>query len=152
MRIIAVDPGGETGITEFNFAEQTPNNVALHFWNHREFKRKKHHNELYTYLSLREPDILLWEQFIDSPQEGVVETVSLEYIGVMELWLQERLNHSTTSFSYPPSKIKGFWTDDKLKRVGLYTSGSTHIRDTTRQVLTYLNDLRIYCYVTMLKA
>ena len=155
MRILAIDPGGTTGWTKLEIQRGSDPQVRdNHTWASGELNRKKHHYDLYTLLGLTNPDILLWEQYRTEPGEGWQETIAIQYIGVIELWLQERRNRRPTirTYSYPASKIKEFWTDRKLIHVGLYESGSTHIRDTRRQVLVYLTEQRNLCYVRMLRS
>jgi hypothetical protein len=105
-------------------------------------------------------DVIIYERFQYQRREldkGVSLVLdSVEYIGIIKL-CSKRM-HLDKGFAYKhqlveqtPAQAKNFWTDDKLKKVGLYTSGSAHERDATRHLLYYLMQHGDKRYVNLLR-
>lgn len=147
MRLIALDPGGTTGAVKFQKSVTTN---AWNFMERRQFGPHKHHKELWSYLCLEMPDIIVYEQFyyqrrpIDKGVSLVLD--SKEYIGVIELYgaLEEvGLDgaHPTKIVVQSPSDMK-FWDDTKLKRLGepfYKPPPNQHSTDAIRHALYYIS-------------
>lgn len=150
--ITGIDPGGTTGIAFYDAD-------ILFNGDHPEFIREKwdtlqigpepHHKTLYHMLERRHVTntVVVCESFqyrrpVDAP---AVEIVSVEYIGVVNLLVQERpevqVVWQTPGKVIPPknkNKFGGFWTDDKLKQVGRFSPGRKHANDAMRHLLHYM--------------
>lgn len=139
MYILALDPGGTTGWKAFNHEDTTMHGGFL--------GPLPHHVELWGFLDSTAPSVVICESFQHSEKTGL-KLISAEYIGIVKLWC--KLN----DIPYVPqtsSEGKGFWTDDKLRRVGLYVVNK-HIRDATRHLLHYLSfDMHNNTWVEMLR-
>jgi hypothetical protein len=162
--VIGIDPGGSTGWTTYN-ADIVFNDAEGKWeffyerWNQGQFGPDAHHLALWNHLGychsrnyviVCESFDYRWEQRED------LELVSREYIGVVNLYAQER-NHTLPAdlqvqvvmqtaavgkgFWYP--KVKGkkaTWDDSKLKALCLYhpTTNGRHINDSTAHLLQWL--------------
>lgn len=126
MRILAIDPGVTTGLC-FYYTEL----VRLE----RKQLEPEHYSELFLELERFQPHVIICESFqnmSDLMQEDT--TKPLEYIGVVKLYHEIarcKLGMQTASAG------KEFWTDEKLKAVGLYERGRPHSNDATRHFLYY---------------
>lgn len=136
MRLVALDPGGTTGWATWDDDRGTIESGEL---------TGDHHLELYNFLDFGNFDIIIYESFqyrrkeIDKGVAFVLDSV--EYIGVIKLFVQD----VKYNFLEPPDLIaqtpatgKGFWTNDKLKKVGAYKPGSEHEKDARRHLLQYM--------------
>lgn len=135
MRIIALDPGGTTGVCTYcsDGLEQ--------------FKRYElsgeHHDQLLNDINLFCPDVVIYERFQYQRREldkGVsLSLASVEYIGVIKLAKQQNEfdKYTWQLVEQTPAQAKNLWTDDKLKKLSLWAS-SPHERDATRHLLYYL--------------
>lgn len=134
MKIIAVDPGGTTGIAEYD----TETEKLLQF----QIGPDKHHRELYMYLRVADPDVLICERFNYQRREldkGVsLVLVSREYIGICELYAQERVDYNL--MMQQPAAMKLF-DDDKLKRIGVYRPAMVHANDATRHLFYHMTNV-----------
>lgn len=127
MRIVAVDPGVTTGLCFYAPEFETLERMQL--------GPADHHLELFYILEEFKPDIIICESFqnmSDLQQEAT--TKPLEYIGIVKLYQQ---------VSYCKLGMQGanagkeFWSDEKLKKVGLYEKGRPHSNDATRHFLYF---------------
>src|SRR3990172_880913 len=127
MRIVALDPGGTTGIAYFDTAREQ--------WNRRELT-SDHHMDLYDILYLYNPDVVIYER-LNYQRRGVTNGIALrldsvEYIGVIKLakQLAQAGRAAWTDFilvDQQPS-VRTWWNDERLKALGLWVS-SPHERD-----------------------
>lgn len=143
MKVLALDPGGTTGWAMYSCEEIVePFNSTSEFYNEKwvagQLDRPGHHEQLYTLLELMHADpfhvVTESFEFRQRARNGLV-LISLEYIGVAELFCQQRqlqLKRQTASMA------KGFVTDDKIKNMELWKSGQPHAMDATRHLLYYL--------------
>jgi hypothetical protein len=132
MRILAIDPGKTTG---FSFAEVTefirgepPEEQGVVSW-----EKEVNHDELIEEILDVWPTHLVGESFVHT-QRSNVDYTPVEYIGIIK-WLGQR--HKFELTLQTPSYGKGFFNDDKLKKLGLYTKGKPHANDATRHRLQY---------------
>lgn len=131
MRIIALDPGGTTGVATYVDGE----------WEHFQIGPEEHHVQLYTFLGEFKPEVIIYERFMYQRREltrGVsLNLDAVEYIGIVKLYYL-LVDWTIELVCQTPHQAKKFWTDDKLKTVGLYITGAPHANDATRHLLYYL--------------
>ncbi len=89
---------------------------------------------IYDFLSFRNPTFIVYEDFKHRPQIINTELYSLQVIGVLRLWAQQ---HDVPTSTMLPATAKSFWTDDKIKALGLWKPGQKHAMDALRVLLTY---------------
>ena len=136
MKIIAVDPGGTTGIAEYD----TVTEDLLQF----QIGPDEHHLELYRYLWAAQPDILICERFNYQRREldkGVsLVLISREYIGVCKLYIRAtaEARENETSWAMQQPAAMSLFTDRKLKRIGVYRPAMVHANDATRHLFYYM--------------
>lgn len=128
MKIIAFDPGVTTGVAIWEEHNDS--------WDRFTFGPDDHHQQLFDTMDTIY-DVVIWESFQYRGQPSAV-LKSVEYIGVLELVKQYYAHyHPNTIFhSQPASVAKGFWNDNRLKQLDLWTN-ITHTRDATRHLLYY---------------
>lgn len=130
-RIIAFDPGGDTGWAKYK-EEDGKRTITK-----GEFGYDNHHDTIYTELGYFQPDLVVTERFDYRGKKKSVELISVEYIGVMRLWC-DRGGVDLVEQTQLKGKT-GLWTDDKLKVLGLYTpTVGGHANDAVRQLLYYI--------------
>lgn len=132
MKIIALDPGGETGVASVTMYENGEFSYI-----HTEDLVGEHHYMLYNYLYNERPNVIVYERFVYQNRKKKVELVSREYIGVVKLYSQVI---GTKLAPQMAADAKNLWTDDKLKALGLWVKGSTHQRDATRHLLHFITN------------
>jgi hypothetical protein len=131
MTIYAIDPGPHTGI----------------FWRegHLEFRAEtleldEGHLELYKWLEAHiwSGDRIILESFEfrkEYKDREYLNYKAAEYIGVVKTFAAKTKTPLTMQTA---STAKGFWDDDKLKRIGVYKfCGTRHTRDAARHWLHY---------------
>jgi hypothetical protein len=133
MKYLAIDPGGSTGIAEFDSETREWAQYTL---------KGQHHSSLWAVLEQDAWSVVIYERFLYQRREvgsGVSLVLdSVEYIGVIKLWHQGMGNtQAATLVEQAPSAMQ-LWDDRKLKAAGLWTTDSPHARDATRHLLYYL--------------
>jgi len=131
-RIISLDPGGSTG-----WAMRDKDGGI----SHGTFGPEEHHVELWSFLDFNTPAVIVCERFVYQRREldkGVsLRLDSMEYIGLVKLFLGLRMSTQGELVLQTPSQAKHMWSDENLKRLGLW--GKTpHSRDALRHLLYYL--------------
>lgn len=140
MKIVALDPGGTTGWCELEDG----------YFSHAQLGPKPHHLELWNRLLATEPSVVVCETFKYYPGQTHTVLVSVEYIGVAHLYCQ--VSGAPLVFQ-SPSQAKKFWTNDKLKSLGLFIPGKVHSMDATRHLLYYVTmTLKDNRYILKLRA
>jgi len=153
ISITALDPGGTTGVAFYDAdlifnADEQPE-LFNEKWDTLQLTEPDHHKTLKNMLERRHVanTIIVCESFqyrrpVDAP---AVELISVEYIGVVKLLVQERPDiqvvWQTTGKVIPPKNKNvagGFWTDDKLKQVRKWSAGRKHANDAMRHLLHYM--------------
>lgn len=110
---------------------------------------RRHHVKLLDTLEEQEPDVVVCESFQYRNSLDKAVLIPLEYIGVITLWAEQRNRELVMQ---TPAMGKGFWTDDKLKTLGLYRPGAPHAMDATRHWLYYVTfTLKDKTYVNALQ-
>jgi hypothetical protein len=100
----------------------------------------EHHVLLYDLLFGIEPDLVVMERFVHRMTVGVNQD-ALEYIGVAKLWCQ--INHKEARYQ-TAAQAKQFWTDAKVKKIGLWKANQRHAMDAVRHALAYVMDFDDY--------
>lgn len=144
-RLLALDPGGTTGWAAwqlvnghkeiFETGELTGDNHHMALWDLL-------HRHLVDTVMLGGSMTVIVENFEfrkDERDRYKIDYIAAEYVGVAKAYCGYQQNRGfDISFVVPgASQGKGFWNDDKLKRVGMYHRNSRHIRDATRHLLRY---------------
>jgi hypothetical protein len=125
--IVGLDPGTTTGYVSSNVRTFVTGQMGP----------QEHHVELMQLLVNHEPDVVVCEAFTFRPNPGRRSVVldSKEYIGVAKLYCHA---NEISYAEQQPNQGKGFWTDDKIKKVGLWEPGQRHAMDALRHVLYYI--------------
>jgi len=156
-RILAVDPGGTTGIATYSALRMVnPNTNEFEYldeeWWGTQLGPKPHHNELDMLLGMQhvEEFTIICESFEyrNRSRAGLV-LVSQQYIGVIERFAQER---NVPLFMQPASlgKItkKSFVRKENLERLGLWVKGGAstwnHMEDSYGHLIQFMikNNIR----------
>lgn len=140
MRILAVDPGGTTGVAYANFED--PNKLpTLKTWMPRGFGDAC---ELLTSLlhfgfgpvKPHHVDLIALEKFTITAQTAKKSTagskLDIELCGVVKYLAWQ---YSFELVEQSPGEAMNFVKDEKLRWLGWYTSGPDHARDATRHLL-----------------
>lgn len=133
--ILALDPGGTTGYTWLI----GPDNLSQ-----AHVEGDNHHLALYQLLRRA----MACAKIFDAPLHVVCEAfefrqterhrdfinyIPREYIGVAKLFCQ--INRDVNLFMQTAAMAKGFFSDDKVKKLGLWVPGKKHAMDATRHYL-----------------
>jgi hypothetical protein len=150
MRILALDPGGTTGWAlyqggPFALMDNPQRGIKL-----GHIGPMEHHLQLKEFIEteISHDFMLVCESFeYRRDQRDNVNLISKEYIGVVKRLQQERASKGTVPLRVhfqTAAKGKGFWTDQKIKKLGLWWPGHKHAMDALRHLLHYqafgLND------------
>lgn len=163
LSILSFDPGGTTGWALYQCTlmpnPSTKGDVYEHInerWDQGEMGPGAHHLQMWDFMGQCHAGnyIIVCEsfEFRQEARDNVV-LVSREYIGLVNLY--EQMCRRTLAAEVRPvvrfqtaASGKGFWYPKapgtqkrdatKLKKLGLYTPGSTHINDATSHLLHYL--------------
>lgn len=127
FRIIALDPGGTTGVATFVFTGGYITSHADIDFSLFELREDNHHEHLYNDLDNFQPTRIVCESFefrqhIDKNKAKMkVELISKEYIGVAELYAQQNvvpIHYQTASAAKGMIPDVGPEKDVKLKQLG----------------------------------
>lgn len=138
--IISFDPGGTTGVALVDLRAPTK-------FGGIQFAYKEHHIDLWDLLQLVLPEFIVIEDFnyrIMSDREKSdmgrlgIELISRNYIGIIELYCKMYDCEYKIQAPHVAVGKTPFWSDDKLKKIGLYVSNAPHYNDAMRHLLTYL--------------
>jgi hypothetical protein len=147
MTVWAIDPGPHTGV--FYMRDSAPHRVTLDYTDGLVKRPLKHLYLWLVHMVNPAADLIVLESFEfrkeDAKNREYIDYSTGEFVGVVKLYC----DLTTTSLHMQSaSEAKGFWDDDKLKRVELWVPGDAnrHVRDATRHWLHYqtfkANDLR----------
>jgi hypothetical protein len=97
----------------------------------------EHHRELYSFLELKRTHsyIVICESFQYRPNMDSAELISNEYIGVVKHFQQ---NNRIPVIWQTKSYGRGFFDDDKLKKLGKFNRGCGHANDAMGHLLQWL--------------
>lgn len=89
---------------------------------------------IWTTLIGLNPQFIAYEDFKFRPNMMKAETHSLQLIGVIRLFCELKDIPSTFML---PTEAKAFWTDAKIRKLGLWSPGNIHAMDALRVLLTH---------------
>jgi len=123
-KIISFDPGGDTGVIIAYV-----NVLEMSFVGY-EYTKENYPNEVYHEILERDlndilPHVIVCESF-DNRADPSTSYISSEYIGVIHYYSQKYRIPITLQKPAKAVGPKAFWTNDKLKAIGLYKPGKTH--------------------------
>jgi len=124
-RIMAIDPGGTCGFATCGPDMSDNKAFQKKFALHDQFLQEL--NEFY-------PDILVMEKFLVTHRDKADYT-AIEYIGLGR-WFAER--RRIPFILQSPSMGKGYFTNDKLKRLNVYLPGRPHAMDAMRHLYQFM--------------
>jgi hypothetical protein len=130
MKVVALDPGGTTGWASYDLDTEQ--------MERRQLGPGKHHGELYATLCVEMPDVLVVEDFRYRQQANAV-LVSVEYIGVSELFVAMYPDVELVRQGSDIAHGSGTWDDDKVKKLNLWIPGQRHAMDATIHLLHFLS-------------
>lgn len=133
-RIMAIDPGVTCGFA--TCGPEIPDNQT--------YQRRNTHDEFLQVVLDFYPDILVVEQF-DYTHRDKANLTACEFIGLVKWYVERRhvdLVMQTKSYG------KGYFDNEKIKKLGLYVPGMGHAMDAMRHLLQFrmkygLLDLRL---------
>lgn len=149
FRVIALDPGGSTGVATAEWRSTGPDDRLTHPDQIKFFQwqlgPEDHHLALWSTVNNNYTEIV-WESFefrqhLLTDEDGnpipklKVELISREYIGILRLFCELS---QTPSHHRNASSAKRFITDERIKELGLWLPGMPHAMDATRHLLRYL--------------
>jgi hypothetical protein len=166
MLIVALDPGGTTGwacceIKEVAQSIDERGSLRVnedYVYTAGQIGPEQHHKKLWDALldwrdSTQHLHLVVESfQFRQGRQRANIVLDSLEYIGVAKLFAT--MNTSRVSIALQtPASAKGFVSDSKIKRLGLWRPGAPHANDATRHLLYYqVNVLHDYSFLDRWKS
>lgn len=136
-QILAIDPGGTTGLAWWREA------ATGDAWDLKHIGPDEHHWDLWCFLdrlvSLTHPAELTIVcesfEFRQNRQRDNINLMSKEYIGIVKLF---GTNTDTPVVFQTAAMGKGFVSDEKLKAMGLWVPGMKHAMDARRHLITYM--------------
>lgn len=147
--ILALDPGGTTG---WCFYEQWSNTFSFDCG---QITDQNHYQRLFNFLVHIEeirvvtPLHIICEKFefrkTDQHRDKIDYTAA-EYVGVVKLFAQQFKDSNVKLVMQSASGVKEkkqntenppFWTEAKIKHIGLWVPGAPHAMDATRHYLYY---------------
>lgn len=152
LTVVALDPGGTTGIATYDADIVTNTENQIEYYNEKfnvlEMGPYDHHFALYNFLQyLRTQNTrVVCEAFHNRGMNK--DLIALQYIGIIRLFTQETMGMPTYGLrqvlwmqepSIVNSKQNSFWNDSKLKKLGRYTPGMKHGNDAMAHLLHHLS-------------
>ncbi len=145
VRIIAVDPGIETG---YCYARFDPQGYLMYF----PFQMTEDVDDFWRRLNDFKPDIIVMEdfEFRGGHQKSAtkIEYFPLQLIGVARLYSLTETTGKCQIFLQKPGQGKGYYTDIMLKNRELYKRGKPHAMDASRHLLQWATFGPGYKYLT----
>lgn len=138
--VIGLDPGGTTGIAWWSAVRNVYNaeqiqhcdtdSQLLSLMTHIGIQTREH-GPLRTHIVCEK-----FEFRLDERDRTKIDYTAAEVIGALRYWRANYLP-DVTLVMQGATKGKGFWTDDKLKKLGVWVPGKKHAMDALRHVLAY---------------
>jgi hypothetical protein len=129
VRIMTLDPGVTTGWAVYPDETQPNSSYPIKLGQHTGALL-----DLEMLLDRYQPDVVIFESFKYQRRDKVV-LYPREVIGVIKLWCERR---GIQPIEQTPSQAKNLWTDDKIKKLGLWMPSFKHAMDALRHLLYYL--------------
>jgi len=148
--VIGIDPGGTTGVAWWVPTEvRRPTTILEDHWDWDQIADCDTDHALMTLFSFLDDIIypysnnvgsvhLIYEAFEfrkDDATRDKIDYTAAEVIGALRFWAHSRFQ--VKLFKSNAATGKGFWTDDKLKRLGLWVAGVKHAMDGRRHLLRH---------------
>jgi hypothetical protein len=137
VRIVALDPGGTTGIATYDDVNGQGEEWAI--W---QLGPEEHHAALWRYLSnsfmpFSGNQVIVCEsfEFRQNRQRDNINLMSREYIGVVKLFSE---THGIPVVFQTAGAGKGFVSDEKLKIMDMWVPGKKHAMDARRHLIYYM--------------
>lgn len=131
MFVVALDPGGITGWAVW----ASPHGVV----GGGQISGEDHRLQLIRFLTgmfcERSEGTVVCEQFEQRGMDTKVDQRALIYIATVQAFCEDA---GIEFVLRRPSDVKSFWTDQKLRRLGLYVPGKPHQNDAERHLLSYI--------------
>ncbi len=121
MRLLAVDPGGVSGLASWEDGAVT-------------FSEEPDRFSLYARVRAWAPQVVVCENFVPRAGPLTFQPEALRIIGGLEFWCAQ---HAADFVLQTPAQAKGFGTAEKLKAVGWWPKGLGHSQDAARHLLVY---------------
>jgi len=150
--ILGIDPGGTTGIAYW-LRTQEPIPLSQWRWGWQQVPycgTQDGLRQLVAYLDsiatyavpfLGTPSVYVVDERFDFRHEerdrDKIDYTAAEVNGALRLWALDR--PYVRLIPSGASSGKGFWDDDKIKKLGLWVPGRKHAMDATRHLLTYMS-------------
>ena len=133
-KILAIDPGGTTGIAELSYTSTAPAKLV---------SVQQIEGGLQGFVAWYRGrqgswDGIVCEDFVLRPSVKFPDLSPTYIIGALEAY--EVFNPVKPVYQSP--SIKPLCNDDVLKRIGFYTKGKPHGNDATRHGIIYLRNLK----------
>lgn len=126
IKVFSLDPGIASG---FSHAVIYDDKVEVYC-----DEARWSHGQLWKAFEGFLPDWIVCESFeFRNRSRDNIELFSRELIGVSRLWAEQHNDCNLTMQT--AAKGKGYYTDDKLKKAGVYKVGKHHGRDAVRHFL-----------------
>lgn len=135
MHILSFDPGQTTGVCEIRILKvpyDIESSCTIDTW---QIGPEDHHGDLFKICQASLCDHIVAENFIHQ-RRGSAVLKPVEYLGVIKLFCSERKDVSLTIQT--PAMAKNFWTDEKIKSLGLWKRSSPHAMDALRHGLYFV--------------
>lgn len=135
MSIVALDPGGTTGVA-ISYQDSGRHQMVDQF--QIDTTTPAGLRDLYDTLRRRVAAEIVMErfQFRYGGGRSKVVLTPVEVIGVVKLYAVQ--NDIKELYEQTPSQAKNLITDDKIRKVGLWVPGQPHAMDATRHLLYHL--------------
>ncbi len=129
IRVISIDPGQTTG---YCIGDLKDNVVSLN-----PCQDVLDHVGIYTLLEDEHPDYVVCESFEYRPGQAkdYIVLISLEYIGIVNFWCHSGKKMNRPLSMQKASEGKGYFSNDKLKELGVYKRGVPHGMDALRHMM-----------------
>lgn len=125
-KIVTLDPGITTGYTLAAICDKFYIACEEAILSHR---------QLFELLLKSQPNTVVCESFEyrNTKSKDNVELYPRELIGIARLYCE--MYPMTKLYMQTPAQGKGFYTDDKLRKLGIYKKGCHHGRDAVRHLM-----------------
>jgi hypothetical protein len=145
MLINAFDPGGTTGIASYYLLDEgryTTSGGSFDYYemfNGRQLGPEPHFKELWSYLAMMSPDVIVCEDFLYQVRDNTptINLISRDYIGVLRLYCE--LTRKPLKMQNPNQVKETKWvSDEALKKLNVYQEGCPHQNDATRHLIFFV--------------
>jgi hypothetical protein len=129
MTVVALDPGGTTGVAILDEPQIHRDQVDTSSPNAL--------RDIWDILNMTDPEDIVMErfQFRYGGGRSKVVLTPVEVIGVVKLYCAMK---DIALYEQTPAQAKKLITDDKIRKLGLWVPGQPHAMDATRHLLYHL--------------